>query len=495
MARTAWMHPIEEWATPATSPRVIVIGAGMAGLVAARLLHDAGFAVTVLEARSRLGGRVWTDQRLGVPVDLGGSWIHGADHNPLSDWCRTLGIDLAITSDDERYWYEGSVMVGRNEVWRRAWRGRLLAALALTGAATLHRWRRRLGGQPRHSLADVVNPILRSRLLPTLDRRVLSWIVSTAEGVQGAPAEYIDIEDWFPGEAHGVNVVPVGGYKQLIDDAAHGVAIRLNTPVARIVYGDTGVHVVTAAERIPADAVVVTVPLGILQSGKLQFDPPLPTAKQAAIQRIGYGGEGVLSKIIMRFPRRFWPDDKQWFISLPSEPAQRGRFGSWLNLERIVGQPVLMAFANGHAAAHFDRHASDEEVCAAAMQVLERMFPGKTLPPEDFIFTRWLSDPWALGSYSYPAVGSPLSDRLRYAEPVGNRLYFAGEATQTQDFGTVHAALRSGEAAADQIVRLYSGREPDRSVRPWATGLAETLHPPPGRSKSAGPPDPHSARK
>src|SRR5215467_8259224 len=83
--------------------RVIVLGAGMAGLVAARLLHDSGFVVTVLEARDRLGGRVWTANALGVPCDLGGSSIHGADHNPLSQWCAALGIPLAITSQVERY--------------------------------------------------------------------------------------------------------------------------------------------------------------------------------------------------------------------------------------------------------------------------------------------------------------------------------------------------------------------------------------------------------
>lgn len=470
------MHPIQELSASAAVPQVAVVGAGMAGLVAARLLHDAGFAVTVLEARDRLGGRLWTDHRLGVPIDLGGSWIHGADHNPLTDWCATLGIELAITPDDDRYWYEHQTMLARRELWRRTWCGRLLATWALNGAATLQRWWRQLGGQPRLSLADVINPILHSRLLPTLDRRVLGAMIATAEGVQGAPAEFIDIEDWFPGEAHGVNAMPVGGYKQLIDDAADGLAIQLNTPVERIVYGDSGVQVITPTGSIPANVAVITVPVGILQSGKLQFDPPLPPVKQAAIQRIGYGGEGVLGKLIMRFPQRFWPADQQWFISLPNEPTERGCFGSWLSLENIVGAPVLMAFANGHTAARFDRYTSDEEICAVAMQVLERMFPGKTVAPEGFIFTRWLSDPWALGSYSYPAVGSPLSDRLLYAEPVGERLYFAGEATQTQDFGTVHAALRSGEEVADQIIRVYSGREPERTARPWTTALAGTPH-------------------
>lgn len=451
-------------------PRVLVIGAGMAGLVAARLLHDSGFPTTVLEARERLGGRLWTDFSMGGPIDLGGSWIHGADHNPLTDWCKTLGIQLAITSDEERYWVEDGVAQERNAVWRRAWRGRLVGNLALSAAAFYQRTVRRFGGKVQLSLADAITPVLASRWLPELDRRVLTSIVSTSEGVQGAPAEFIDIEDWFPGEAHGVNALPVGGYKQLIDDAADGLDIRLNQAVGCVAYNDGGVTVITQRDTYQADLALVSVPLGILQQGKLRFDPPLPAKKQAAIERIGYGGQGVLGKIVMRFPHRFWPADKQWLISLPPSPSQRGVFTSWVSLEEMVGAPVLLAFTNGHAATRFDRQASDEEVCAAALGVLERMFPGKVAPPQSFYFTRWLSDPWALGSYSYPAVGSPLSDRDLYVEPVAERIYFAGEGTQKQDFGTVHAALRSGEVAAEAIYQRWCGVQPAKIGRPWQDG-------------------------
>jgi polyamine oxidase len=449
-----------------TPPTVIVIGAGMAGLVAARLLHDSGFGVTVVEARNRLGGRVWTDHSLGAPVDLGGSWIHGADHNPLSDWCRVLGIPLVITSDDERYWHENQQVMERGEVWRRAWRGRLVAGGVLAAAGAYQRLRRRLGSNVNLSLADVIEPVLHSRWLPDLDRRVLSSIVSTSEGVQGAPAEYIDVEDWFPKEAHGVNAMPAGGYDQLINDAAAGLTIHLNQPVQRIAYAGNGVTVLAGAEQLQADIALVTVPVGLLKGGKLHFDPPLPAQKQAAIDRIGYGGQGVLGKIVMRFPHRFWPEKQQWFLSLPPGPTQRGVFTSWISLEAMVGAPILLAFTNGHAAARFDRFTSDEAVCQAALGVLQRMFPGQVPQPEGFIFTRWLSDPWALGSYTYPAVGSPLSDRVDYAAPVANRLYFAGEGTATADFGTVHAALRSGEAAAEAIFRTYTGCEPVRTA-PW----------------------------
>ena len=186
------------------------------------------------------------------------------------------------------------------------------------------------------------------------------------------------------------------------------------------------------------------------------------------MDRIGFGGNGVLSKLIIRFPHRFWSDDRPWVLALPPTPQQRGVFTNWLNVDLITGVPILMAFANGHASANFDRNCSDEEVLAAGLAVLDSMFPGQVPPPLAYRFTRWLSDPWSLGGYSYPAVGSPLTDRDRYAESVADRLYFAGEGTQKVDYGTVHAALRSGENAAHAIFRTYTGQDPFCDNLPWS---------------------------
>ena len=448
-------------------PRVLVIGAGMAGLVAARLLHDSGFPVTVLEARDRLGGRLWTDDSLGIPCDLGGSWIHGADDNPLTDWCATLGIQLAYTPDDDRFVYENGQAQERAQLEAAAWRGFAEAEQAINTAIERAKAGKAQGQDPQISLEDALQPLLSSADLPELDQRMLAALISVSEGVQGAPADALDVEEWFPKEAYGVNAIPVGGYRQLIDDAATGLAIRLNQPVERIVSSPAGVQAITPQATFTADVEVITVPLGILKTGKLQFEPPLPTVKQAAIDRIGFGGDGVLGKLIMRFPTQFWPDDEAWLLSLPLSIEQRGFFSSWFNLAKVVKAPFLMGFTNGHTAANFDRNMSDEAVCAEGMRVLRRMFGDNIPAPEKFIFTRWLSDPWALGSYSYPAVGSSLDDRRRYAEPVNDQLYFAGEATDLTQYGTVHAALRSGEAAALQIYQTYYGAPVRQGYAPW----------------------------
>lgn len=462
-----WAHFVVQPEVNHSSCNVIVIGAGMAGLVAARLLHDSGCQVTVLEARNRLGGRIWTDQRWGVPCDLGASWIHGADDNALSNWCRALGIELAVTSEETRFVVANGQFQEEAHVQQRAWRSRLYANRAIQRHSTRVARELASGRTPTVSLADALEPLLSSRRLRPLDRRVLAWRVSMAEGVQGAPADQLDLREWFPKETTMVNALPRGGYNQLISDAAQGLTIQLNQAVQAIHYDEFGVNVTTTAGVYHGDVALITVPLGILKSGILHFEPPLPQAKTQAIRRIGYGGDGVLNKLLLRFPRVFWPETRNRFLSLLAEPDRRGIFTSWISLTPLVQEPILMTFTDGYTGANFDRTVADEEILKQALFTLQRMF-GPAIPePIDYIFTRWLSDVWALGSYSYPAVGNSSQDRLTYAEPVADRLYFAGEAAHLTHYGTVHAALEAGEKAAHQIADRYLNLPSKAFTPPW----------------------------
>jgi polyamine oxidase len=430
--------------------RVLVVGAGMAGLTTARILHDSGFSVTILEARDRIGGRTWTDAALGVPCDLGASWIHGADDNPLTAWAAALGLPLVYTPTGRRRFFRAGSWQSQEEITRSCWRG-VSAATVRMGYAALQSQRRRRGGGAGTALAAAIGPILDAPSLPLADRRFLAWVVSVSEGVQGAPAEYIDLAEWFPREATGVNAMPLGGYCCLVEDVAAGLDIRLNCAVGLVVHDARGVTLHTQAGLISGDAVVVTVPLSLLKSGGLLFDPPLPADKQAAIVRIGYGGDAVLNKVFLRFPARFWPDTQDRCVALPEAPQARGFFSNWVNLEPLQNEPMLVGFASGHAAARLDREADDAVVVDAALGSLRRMF-GRRIPDiTGYQLTRWLSDPWAAGSYSYAHVASRPGDRAAYAAPLANRIFFAGEATADVDYGTVHAALLSGDKAAHAV--------------------------------------------
>jgi len=189
--------------------------------------------------------------------------------------------------------------------------------------------------------------------------------------------------------------------------------------------------------------------------------------QQVAIGRLGYGA-GVLGKIYLRFPERFWPDHPKWFGRLPDSPDKRGAFNTWVSHVGETDLPILLSFSNGATAARLDRAASDEEVKEVALSSLRKMFGDDVPQPDAMLYPRWLSDPWSRGGYSYPAVGSPPEDREVHARPLAGRVFFAGEATEPVEYGTVHAALWSGEQAAEAIFAAATGDRATREQRPWA---------------------------
>ena len=165
---------------------------------------------------------------------------------------------------------------------------------------------------------------------------------------------------------------------------------------------------------------------------------------------------------------RFWPEHPKWFGRLPDAPDRRGTFNTWVSHEQETGRPILLSFSNGATAARLDRAASDAEVKEVAMASLRKMFGDDIPEPEAMLYPRWLSDPWSRGGYSYPGVGSAPEDREAHARPLGRRVFFAGEATEPVEYGTVHAALWSGEQAAEAIFRVATGVDATRDARPWA---------------------------
>ena len=148
---------------------------------------------------------------------------------------------------------------------------------------------------------------------------------------------------------------------------------------------------------------MVTLPVGLLRDGRFRLDPLPPTEQQAAIGRLGYGA-GVLGKIYLRFPHQFWPDASKWFGRLPDAPDRRGTFNTFVSHVEETGLPILLSFANGHAAVRFDRELDDDGVKTGGDRLAAQDVRRTTVPePEAFVFPRWLSDPWTRGGYSYPA--------------------------------------------------------------------------------------------
>ncbi|MDG4666310.1 FAD-dependent oxidoreductase [Mycobacterium sp. 236(2023)] len=410
--------------------RVIVVGAGMAGLSAARRLADAGVSVTVVEARQRIGGRTWTDDSLGLPIDLGGAWIHGPEGNPLTDLAEQAGARTVPTDfEDTIVLQDGSVVgpaaldaAGRN--WERI----MDAVYGMTADAA-----------PDATLADGLADAGTDFTDP-----LMQWIIAGAIGSEyAADPDELSLR-WFgsEGEFGGGDLILPGGYKQLIDHLARDLTMTLGAEVTRIAYDDSGVTVETAQEVFDADRVIVTVPLGVLKADTIVFDPPLPDDKRQAIQRLGFG---LLDKVVLKFDEPFWTEQFDMNSDMIGIAGKDQPVSDLVNGLRFTDVPLLVGLRGGSNA--LVREKDSDELTAS--QVVAAL---RGPEPTGVLVTRWAEDPYARGSYSFLAVGSSPDDQEALAAPVGDRLLFAGEATNSEYSATVHGAHLSGLREADRIL-------------------------------------------
>lgn len=417
---------------------VLVIGAGIAGLAAARALTDQGIKVTMIEGRERIGGRIHTSRVWpNLPMDLGASWIHGQQQNPITALANAAQAKRISTSYDNAELYIDARLKqlgvqGTNETTMEK-----LVAKALKQAANL---------ATDISLQAAVDRVVNQPLSPAYQAQLNFYLNSTYEqeysgSTQEISAQTVDDNEEFSG----ADVLFPQGYAQIPHYLAQGLDLRLGQIVSSIHYGSAGVTVKTQDQAYQADYAIVTLPLGVLKRKTIQFNPPLPPAKQAAIQNLGMG---LLNKAYLRFNQVFWPKDLDWLEYLSPDA---GRWVEWVSFAKI-GAPVLLGFHAAERAREVEAW-SDQALIADAMQALKAMFGNAIPQPVGAQITRWAQDPFAYGSYSFNAVGSSNQDRQALAKK-NDRLYWAGEATHSKYPGTVHGAYLSGARAAKSLLKI-----------------------------------------
>ncbi|OSM44723.1 flavin monoamine oxidase family protein [Nesterenkonia sp. PF2B19] len=418
----------------------IVVGAGVAGLTAARLLARAGRSVIVLEARDRIGGRVHTAHGL----DLGASWIHGVDDNPVAAAAAALGMPMI------EFTVGGYQVDGRPIAYFGPDGARLPVEEVRAFAADVHAIDRELlplieSSGPADSYHDVTEAALAAQAWPP-DRaqRVREHLAHRSEEQYGVGIEELAAHGLDDDEIIGDEVIFPRGYAALPAHLASGLDVRLKHPVSRLVWGGDGVVAETDRGRFAADAAVLTVPVGVLRSDLLRVEPPLPEPVSTALGRLEMN---AFEKIILRFPHRFW--DEEAYALRQLGPAGHW-WHSWYDLTRLDGVPTLLTFAAGPAAQAI-RSWSEEEVAESVLNQLRRLHPDVPAPTEVHV-TQWSEDPFAQGSYAYLPVGSRPEDHDTLATPVGGVLHLAGEATWSDDPATVTAALCSGHRAAENVL-------------------------------------------
>jgi monoamine oxidase len=401
--------------------RVVVAGAGFAGLLAAYRVARAGHEVVVLEARDRVGGRVWSQELVrGDPrtvIERGGEFVLDG-YEVMRAVLADLGLELADTTMS---YYEREPRGGAATTARDVAR----CAAAVAGAA--------VSAPPGASLADVVAGW---RSSPAALAAYVSRVVVT-HGVGAETLAAAAVADVTGGFARRPSWRVAGGNQRVAAGLAGrlGSAVRLRSPVRAIEHDHEGVRVLTVGGTVTGDAVIVAVPMAVLRV--LAFSPPLPDARREAWRRAGLAHNAKLhvplarrapASAVQSVPERFWT----WTATDASGQVQ----------------PVVHAFGGTEPGLAALAVAEGPARWASRVAALR---PELSLDPGRALLTTWNDDPWAGESYSAHTVEVAGGDDQLIAAPEG-RVHFAGEHTAGAWAGLMEGALRSGARAADEIL-------------------------------------------
>lgn len=428
---------------------VLVIGAGACGLMAARELSKAGKKVIMLEARDRTGGRIHTlkDEGFSIPVEAGAEFIHG-DLPLTQSLLKTAGISF-YHREGEMYRVENGVAY-RSEEFIKDFDQLLSKLKTLERDMPFEKFlHKHFGGDEYQQLRESATAF--------------------AEGYDTARIEKLSslsLRDEWTSEGVSNPYLLQEGYGKLVsfieeECKAHGCVIRLSSPVKKINRKKDHVEAVTDNDRsYTASRVLVTVPVSVLipRSGNdstIQFSPGLPGKYREALSRLGYGD---VIKILLQFKNTFWEDStfQEDVLQLPGLGFLLSKEVIpvwWTDLPRH--KTLLTGWVGGPKAEAL-KSSTDEELLDKALGTLARLFKTN----EDFLkeqlvtsyVANWSIDPFSQGAYSYTTPGSKEAIRI-LKEPVDGSIYFAGEALQVDNVGTVEAALVSGKEAAESMMR------------------------------------------
>jgi monoamine oxidase len=424
----------------------LVIGAGMAGVTAARELVRRGFTVAVVEARERTGGRVYSVRDFcHEPVEGGAEFVHTRD---AETWPEIRAAGLGVRR----------CPLARNSMFnlggRTRWLPWLLLHPGVWPAFPILRQIRRVGAGDMSASAFIERHGFRGRA------RILAEMTLTAHlpggidevGVRGLVEDHVlHLER---GSYHRI----VEGYDRLTEYIGRGLDIRLGTIIETIRWGPDGVSAVANnGSEIAARSAISTLPLGVLTSGTVRFVPELPESKRAAF---AYVATGPVLKMLLRFREPFWPS---WLANLGCGTGPVTLYWPVFYGARSRAA-VLTAYCTGPRAAYLSGLGEDEAL-AIVLADLQRLFP-RADPEGQLLAARridWTNDPFACGGYTFLRPGGS-GARGRLAAADTGALFWAGAATATPTIAdTVQAAYVSGLRAAAEVMHRLGG---PRVVKP-----------------------------
>ncbi|XP_077209162.1 lysine-specific histone demethylase 2 [Paroedura picta] len=435
---------------------VIVVGAGPAGLAAARQLHNFGIKVLLLEAKERIGGRVWDDKSFkGITIGKGAQIVNGCVNNPVALMCEQLGIKMHKLGEKCDLIQEGGRITDPAIDKRMDFHFNAILDVVAD-------WRKDKNQHQDVPLGDKIQEIYKVFIQESgiqfseLEEKVLQFHLSNLEYACGSNLHKVSARSWdhneFFAQFAGDHTLLSSGYSAIMEKMAEGLDIRLKAPVRSIDYSGEDVQVTaTDGTQWTAQKVLVAIPLAILQKGAIQFNPALPERKMKAINSLG---SGVIEKIAMQFPYRFWDSKIQgadFFGHIPPCSNKRGLFSVFYDMDPQRKCCVLMSVLTGDAVSSI-KNMEDKQVLQQCMIVLRELFKEQEVPdPVKYFVTRWNKEPWIQMAYSFVKTGGSGEAYDILAEDIQGTVFFAGEATNRHFPQTVTGAYLSGVREASKI--------------------------------------------
>jgi monoamine oxidase len=402
--------------------RIVIIGAGAAGIAAGIRLRERGLQPLILEARSRVGGRAYTDaSTLGMPVDMGAGWLHSADLNPWTVYAKANGFDV----------------IERDPVWRRRIGMRLTTPEEQ--AAWMAAWERNealIATSVKAGRDLAVSEVVPNDEFRPIWDAVMTWLM-------GNESDQVSCLDFDRYEDSNRNWPVREGLGAVIAHGARELDVRLETKVTEIDWSGADLVIRTSRGAIECDRVIVTIPTTVLASDAIRFTPSLPGAYREAFAGIPLG---VANKVFFTMEEGALPYEGTTNFIGTDETSRTGSYAV-----RPNGSDVLLAYFGGSLARELEMRG---ELEVFARDELKSIFGADFVRKiRASLSSSWVSDPFSMGSYSAALPGKAhLREQLN--RPVADRIYFAGEASSINHFGTVHGAWHSAVATVENALRF-----------------------------------------
>jgi len=433
---------------------IIVIGAGVAGLTAATELKRMGKNVLVLEARDRLGGRIFSQKVKHESYDLGASWIHGIENNPIWSIVQHHQIQTTVFNYNDSIYYQGKGQLFNSQEKLIFEKGLDYLLKQFKAIDQPERYSNALEALEQWINSEefllYINKQFQidGKAVTKLKKMLFDFFSLLAEDPCASDLEQLSAEFWknegyYPGD----EVIFPQGYIQIIDALSKNINVLTNKVVQRIDYSQDIIRIITKnGECFSASQVIVTVPLGVLKTHHIQFFPELPQKKMQAINDLGFG---TFNKLIVSFDQCFWKSTNH-SQSNNMYIYNQHRWLNFLDISEIYGQPTLL-FLFGGASATWIENTSCEDIWQNISVSLEVIFD-EISQPIQILKTEWGKDQFSEGSFSYYSAGQT-SDQIEILkEPIQKKVFFAGEHLASFGAGTVHGAYLS---ALEVVKKLF----------------------------------------